>query len=132
MDLNAFGTALVSQLTRIADALEGGAAGSTKEVAGAAVDKNVKAPADKPARTTTTKSKPETASKPTHSRDEVNAALIKLKDDCGKEHAQGLIKQFGYTKMAEIAEKDFDAMFDAAEAKHAEMVAESDDALDEM
>lgn len=131
MDLNAFGTALVLQLTRIADALEGGAAGSTKEVAGAAVDKNVKAPADKPA-ARTTKPKPETAAKPTHSRDEVNAALIKLKDDCGKEHAQGLIKQFGYTKMAEIAEKDFDAMFDAAEAKHAEMVAESDDALDEM
>lgn len=124
MDLNTFGAEMVKQLSRIADALEnsGSSDASKADTKSAAAD----APEEK--KTTTTRrrrsaaaSKEDATAKPKHTRDEVNAALIALKDDCGKEYAQEVIRNAGYTKMAEIEEKDFDAVYEAAKAKVEEM-----------
>lgn len=61
------------------------------------------------------------AAKATHTQAEVNGALIKLKDEFGMQHAKEIITSFGYDKMADIKEADYDAVFTAAEAKHAEL-----------
>lgn len=62
---------------------------------------------------------------PKHTQDEVNAALIKIKDDFGLEHAKGIIKSVGgVDKMGDIPADKYDAVFDAAVKKHAELSAE--------
>lgn len=59
---------------------------------------------------------------PKITQEQVNAALIKIKDDFGMEHAKAVIKEFGKVdKMAEIKPAQFQAIFDAAVAKHAEL-----------
>lgn len=59
---------------------------------------------------------------PKITQEQVNAALIKIKDDFGMEHAKAVIKEFGKVdKMAEIKPAQFQAVFDAAVAKHAEL-----------
>jgi hypothetical protein len=81
--------------------------------------------------TKTESKKTTSAAKPTHTRDEVNAALIKLKDDCGKEIAAAVIKDVGgVVKMADIPEAKFDEVFAAAEKEHAERVGTSDEPED--
>ena len=127
MDLNSFGESIVKHLARIANSLEvieaatrGGAGTPTgKPAAGETkVDKGAKKPDAK---------KEETA-KPKHSRDEVNAALVKLKDDCGGDVAKAIIKDVGgVNKMADIPDDKLDAVFKAAEEKHAEMVNDAGD-----
>ena len=132
MDLNSFGESIVKHLARIANSLEvieaatrGGsgtptgkpAAGETK------VDKGATKPDTKKPET-----KKEETAKPKHSRDEVNAALVKLKDDCGGDVAKAIIKDVGgVNKMADIPDDKLDAVFKAAEDKHAEMVNDAGD-----
>lgn len=135
MDLNKFGTDLLTQLTRIADALESRpveAATATKSAA------KEEAPAkdEAPAKTTRSRAKPAAKKdepvKSKYSRDEMNAALIALKDECGKEFAQEVIRNAGYTKMAEIEDKDIDAVYEAAKAKHEAMANDNFDDEDDM
>lgn len=70
--------------------------------------------------------KPETkaeAAKPEHTQAEVNAALIKLKDDFSDAQlAKDIIKKVGgVEKMGEIPADKYDAVFKAAEEKYAEL-----------
>lgn len=54
----------------------------------------------------------------------VNAALIKIKDDFGMSEAKSIIKEVGKAeKMAEIKPAQYQAVFDAANKKHAELSA---------
>lgn len=132
MDLNQFGADLIKHLSRIANSLEaieskaGKAAPAAAASSTATVDKGVTKPAAK-----TEKAEKKEAAKPKHTRDEMNAALVKLKDDCGKEHAAAVIKEVGGVgKMADIPDDKIDAVFDAAEAKHADMVGDVEEAGD--
>ena len=55
-------------------------------------------------------------------QDQVNAALIKLKDKFGMEHAKAIISEQGKAaKMAEIKPAQFQAVYDAAVAKYEEL-----------
>jgi len=61
---------------------------------------------------------------PKITQEQVNAALIKIKDDFGMPAAKEVIKDFGKVdKMSEIKPAQFQAVFDAAVAKHAELSA---------
>lgn len=131
MDMNSFGESIVKHLARIANSLEvieGAARGGAGAPAGkstasdAKVDKGTTKPETKKAET-----KKEETAKPKHSRDEVNAALVKLKDDCGGDVAKAIIKDVGgVNKMADIPDDKLDAVFKAAEEKHAEMVSDAE------
>ena len=132
MDLNSFGEGVIKHLARIANSLEvieGAARGGAGAPAGkpaasdTKVDKGTTKPENKKAET-----KKEEAAKPKHTRDEVNAALVKLKDDCGGDVAKAIIKDVGgVNKMADIPDDKLDAVFKAAEDKHAEMVNDGGD-----
>lgn len=131
MDLNSFGESIVKHLARIANSLEviegaargAGAPAGKPAASDAKVDKGTTKPETKKADT-----KKEETAKPKHSRDEVNAALVKLKDDCGGDVAKAIIKDVGgVNKMADIPDDKLDAVFKAAEDKHAEMVNDAGD-----
>ena len=132
MDLNSFGESIVKHLARIANSLEvleGAARGaaSTPATKPAASETKVDKGTTKPEAKKPDAKKEETA-KPKHSRDEVNAALVKLKDDCGGDVAKAIIKDVGgVNKMADIPDDKLDAVFKAAEDKHAEMVNDGGD-----
>lgn len=133
MDLNQFGADLIKHLSRIANSLEaieskaGKAALAAAASSTATVDKGV----TKPTAAKAEKAEKKEAAKPKHTRDEMNAALVKVKDDLGKEYAAAIIKEVGgVAKMADIPDDKIDAVFDAAEAKHAEMVTETEEAGD--
>lgn len=133
MDLNQFGAELIKHLSRIANSLEaieskaGKAAPAAAATSTATVDKGV----SKPAAAKAEKAEKKEAAKPKHTRDEMNAALVKVKDDLGKEYAAAIIKEVGgVAKMADIPDDKIDAVYDAAEAKHAEMVTETEEAGD--
>lgn len=96
-------------------ALDRNTAALTAAGTGAAVP----AAADKPK---ADKPKAEKKDEPKITQDQVNAALIKLKDDFGMEHAKEIIKSAGKAeKMAEIKPAQYQAVHDAAVAKHAEL-----------
>lgn len=80
-----------------------------------AAEKPAKPAAEKPA-------KPEKEEKAKLTQDQVNAALIKLKDKFGMEHAKAIISEQGKAaKMAEIKPAQFQAVYDAAVAKYEEL-----------
>ncbi len=55
-------------------------------------------------------------------QEQMNAALVKIKDDFGMEHAKEVIVAAGgVQKMAEIKPAKYKAVFEAAVAKHAEL-----------
>lgn len=66
------------------------------------------------------------AAKPEHSQEEVTAALIKIKDDFGIEHARAVMKKHKYEKMGDIKPEHFDAIFAEAEALHVSLSEEAD------
>lgn len=76
--------------------------------------------------TTTTKGKTTkgkttaAADKPKHTKDEVVAAVVAVKDRFGAPEAKKITAQFGLAKIAEAKEEHFDAIFDLCEAKLAE------------
>ncbi len=64
------------------------------------------------------------AAEPKVTQDQVNAALIKIKDDFGMDEAKAIISAHGKcSKMSEIKPAVFQAVFDAAVARHAELSA---------
>ncbi|HIF0636004.1 TPA: hypothetical protein ACXYQ5_004978 [Klebsiella pneumoniae] len=60
------------------------------------------------------------ADKPKHTKDEVVAAVVAVKDRFGAPEAKKITAQFGLAKIAEAKEEHFDAIFDLCEAKLAE------------
>lgn len=119
MDLNTFGTSLLLQLTRLADAAESLAGKAPTSAPTGDAPKTEKAPRQ-------TKTKETAAAKPKHSREEVDKALVTLKDHAGKDEAVAVFKGFGYDKMASIEEKDFDAIYDKAVSRLEEIKAEAE------
>ena len=90
---------------------------------------NTAAPA---AETKTTKGAGKAPAAEKITQEQVNAALIKIKDDFGMEEAKGVIKSHGKVeKMSEIKPAQYQAVFDAAIARHAELT-EGGGAGDEM
>ncbi|AFB84017.1 hypothetical protein F418_p02 [Hafnia phage Enc34] len=67
-----------------------------------------------------TKAKAEEKVKPTHTKDEVVAAVVAVKDAFGAPAAKAITGQFGLAKIAEAKEDQFDAIFDACQEKLAE------------
>lgn len=59
------------------------------------------------------------------SQDDMNAALLKLKDDYGIEHAKKVMKKHGFAKMAEITEDKYAVVLKDA-TKAYEALAESE------
>lgn len=51
-------------------------------------------------------------------QDEMTAALLKLKDDYGIEHAKKIMKKHGFVKMAEITEDKYAAVLKDAVKAH--------------
>ena len=60
------------------------------------------------------------ADKPKHTKDEVVAAVVAVKDRFGAPEAKKITAKFGLAKIAEAKEEHFDAIFDLCEAKLAE------------
>ena len=125
MDLNNLAVAIVTQLTRIADALSSqitvSASAETSAPAKAAPAKAA------PAKAAPAKAAPAKSAKPKNDRDAVKKALITVKDTISKEAAQAIYQEFGYEAMSAIEDKDFDAIFE----KCAEALAANDDGGDE-
>lgn len=85
---------------------------------------------------TTTKGKTSTkgkttasADKPKHTKDEVVAAVVAVKDAFGAPAAKAITAKFGLAKVADAKEEHFDDLFAACEAKLAEK--EEEDGNDE-
>lgn len=77
-----------------------------------------------------TKAKAEEKVKPTHTKDEVVAAVVAVKDAFGAPAAKAITGQFGLAKIAEAKEDQFDAIFDACQEKLAE--ADNDEGEEEV
>lgn len=80
--------------------------------------------ADKPAGKTTTKEKAATKEKadtPKHTHEECVAALTKIKDEHGIEHAKAILTKHKIAKMAEIPADKFDTVYAEAVAKYDEL-----------
>lgn len=77
-----------------------------------------------------TKAKAEDKVKPTHTKDEVVAAVVAVKDAFGAPAAKAITGQFGLAKIAEAKEDQFDAIFDACQEKLAE--ADNDEGEEEV
>lgn len=104
--------ALLEQLVALMGAAPAGAAEETTtgKPAGGAKGKG-----------TSTKGKAtSTADKPKHTKDEVVAAVVAVKDRFGAPEAKKITAKFGLAKIAEAKEEHFDAIFDLCEAKLAE------------
>lgn len=61
--------------------------------------------------------KDDAPAKPKHTKDEVVAAVVAVKNAFGAPVAKEITASFGLTKVAEAKEDQFDAIFDACEAK---------------
>ena len=81
----------------------------------------------KTTRTRTTKKQDDAPSKPKHTKDEVVAAVISVKDAFGAPAAKAITAQFGYEKIAQAKEEHFDAIFNACQEKLAEQEEASED-----
>lgn len=113
---------IVENQTRIISLLEVIAAANGNSGNGSAND----AGSDTASKTTTKKttSKKTTTTekaKPTHTKDEVVAAVVAVKDAFGAPAAKAITGQFGLAKIAEAKEDQFDAIFDACQEKLAEV-----------
>lgn len=60
------------------------------------------------------------ADKPKHTKDEVVAAVVAVKDAFGAPAAKAITAKFGLAKVADAKEEHFDDLFAACEAKLAE------------
>lgn len=115
MSIEALLTSLKEALDANTEALNrvaasGGATTTTKENAGETAPKGRSRPSKDAAETTKI------------TQDMVNAALIKIKDEFGMEHAKTVIKEAGgVDKMAEIKPAKFQAVYEAAVAKYEEL-----------
>ena len=106
----------------------GGASGSTTTTSAPAA-------ADEPAKRTRTKpaadKEPAADKKPEVTQEQMQAALIKIKDDFGMDKAKEVIKEAGgVDKMGDIKPAKYAAVFEAAVAKHAELSGGDEDGGD--
>lgn len=111
MSIEALLTSLKESIDRNTEALlkAGSSAGASDSVS------------DKPTKATP-KEKPAKEDAPKVTQEEMNAALIKLKDDFGMPEAKKIIQEHGgCEKMAEIKPAKYKAVYDAAVKKHAEL-----------
>lgn len=115
MDLNTLAQAVVDQLTRIADAAQASVGADASAGTAAKTGTAAKAGTSAKAGGTTAKA----SAKPKVSKETMEKALLAIKDhpNGGKPAAQEVFSALGYAKMTEIAEKDYDKIFAAAEAK---------------
>lgn len=81
------------------------------------------APAPAKEKSTKVKEGAAAAAKPKHSREEMVAAVVKVKDDFGKPEAEALIKKYSPDtgKIADVKDESIDALYDAAVARHEEL-----------
>lgn len=116
MSIEALLTALKESIDANTEALNR-AAGATAAPAAAK-----EAAAETPAKGRGRPAKEAAAETPKITQDMVNAALIKIKEEFGMEHAKVVIKEAGgVDKMAEIKPAKFQAVYDAAVAKYDEL-----------
>lgn len=71
-------------------------------------------------KTTTAKGKAAAAVKPNHTKDEVVAAVVAVKDAFGAPAAKAITAKFGLAKIADAKEEHFDPIFDLCQEKLAE------------
>lgn len=89
-------------------------------------------------KTTTTKGKTTkgkttaAADKPKHTKDEVVAAVVAVKDAFGAPAAKAITAKFGLAKVADAKEEHFDDLFAACEAKLAEQDSDDNDQDDDV
>lgn len=128
MSIEALLSELKASIDRNTEAL---LASAGKGEVGSVSDKTEKV--EKAEKTTKTKTEKK-ADEPKITQEQVNGALIKIKDDFGMEHAKAIIKEVGKAdKMNDIKPAQYQAVYDAAVAKHAELSAggeEEDDGGD--
>jgi len=109
MSIEALLTSLKESIDRNTEALKAVQGGTTST----ATEKSTK---------TTKTTKTEKTDEPKVTQDQMNAALVKIKDDFGMDEAKAIISEFGkVAKMSEIKPAQFQAVYDAAVAKHAEL-----------
>lgn len=138
MNLNDFGANLITQLTRIADALESKQVAPTTANSAAAAEPESKPAAKKTTqaaakKTTQPAAEKPAAEKPAAKRDfaEVKAILITVKDTIGKEAAQECYRTYEYTAMSKIQPEHYDAIFDDATKALEEFEAGGNDSGDD-
>lgn len=100
----------------------GGGAAPAGDAADAGKGKTTGARGGKGTKTNTTEK-----AKPNHTKDEVVAAVVAVKDAFGAPAAKAITAQFGLAKIAEAKEDQFDAIFDACQEKLAEQNTEGAD-----
>lgn len=100
----------------------GGGAAPAGDAADAGKGKTTGARGGKGTKTNTTEK-----AKPNHTKDEVVAAVVAVKDAFGAPAAKAITAQFGLAKIAEAKEDQFDAIFDACQEKLEEQKAASED-----
>lgn len=105
--------AQVKTNTLLESLLANGVSAPAGETAGADTGKTTSTTGKK----TTTKAKTTEKPKPTHTKDEVVAAVVAVKDAFGAPAAKAITAEFGLAKIAEAKEDQFDAIFDACQAK---------------
>ncbi|EHK7026681.1 hypothetical protein IG919_004277 [Salmonella enterica] len=100
-------------------ALKGGAVNTSADAGGETTEKTTtttkKGGTSKSTKTTETK-----AAKPKHTKDEVVAAVVAVKDAFGAPEAKKITAHFGLAKVAEAKEEHFDEIVEMCEAKLAE------------
>ncbi|EEI2164231.1 hypothetical protein GYD87_004447 [Salmonella enterica] len=99
-------------------ALKGGAVNTSADAGGETTEKTTttkKGGTSKSTKTTETK-----AAKPKHTKDEVVAAVVAVKDAFGVPEAKKITAHFGLAKVAEAKEEHFDEIVEMCEAKLAE------------
>jgi len=105
----------------------GGASGSTTST-------STSTAADEPAKRTrkpAADKEPAADKKPEVTQEQMQAALIKIKDDFGMDKAKEVIKEAGgVDKMGDIKPAKYAAVFEAAVAKHAELSGGDEDGGD--
>lgn len=116
--------AQVKTNTLLESLLANGVSAPAGETAGADTGKTTSTTGKK---TTTGKGKTTEKPKPTHTKDEVVAAVVAVKDAFGAPAAKAITAEFGLAKIAEAKEDQFDAIFDACQAKLEESNAEGED-----
>ncbi|EEJ6456921.1 hypothetical protein HL65_004501 [Salmonella enterica] len=105
-------------LEGVLEALKGGAVNTSADAGGETTEKTTttkKGGTSKSTKTTETK-----AAKPKHTKDEVVAAVVAVKDAFGAPEAKKITAHFGLAKVAEAKEEHFDEIVEMCEAKLAE------------
>ncbi|EBZ0828110.1 hypothetical protein D6454_23320 [Salmonella enterica subsp. enterica serovar Infantis] len=99
-------------------ALKGGAVNTSADAGGETTEKTTTT--KKGGTSKTTKTAETKSAKPKHTKDEVVAAVVAVKDAFGAPEAKKITAHFGLAKVAEAKEEHFDEIVEMCEAKLAE------------